>query len=112
MKTKLIAQLAAAVLVAASAACSDRSPTAATAATPPRPRLDTTTTQYRDFDCYYERGGDIWVGVDTWARDVTTHDDSTVTYGEPYWVSHYDYDTGPTAGVGNMSCDQYDGTNF
>lgn len=115
MRTRFIGSFLAAALVAAAAACADGSPTAANAAAPARPRLDAdpvVTTQYHDFECDYERGGDIWVSVDRYARDVYTWSDNSVTYGEVYFVDHWEYDTGPTAGIGQMWCEQYDGTNF
>lgn len=97
-------------LVAGAGACAD---------SPVEPRLReapgrisasySVTTEYRSYECYYERGGHIWVDVDTWARDTYTHSDNSVTYGEPYHVSFNSYDTGPTAGIGWMPCDYYPG---
>lgn len=69
-----------------------------------------TTTEYRSWDCYYERGGHIWVSRETWARDTTYYLGGTVVVGDPYYVGYEEYDTGPTAGIGPMSCDYYDGT--
>jgi hypothetical protein len=50
--------------------------------------------------------------VEHWARDVTTNPDNTVTYGEPYFLYSEEIDTGPTAGIGNLPCETYDGTNW
>ena len=69
----------------------------------------TATTDYRHYDCYYERGGHIWVDRETWARDTYTYDDNTVSYSEPYLVSFSSEDTGPTAGIGYLPCDFYPG---
>ncbi|HEX7241052.1 MAG TPA: Ig-like domain-containing protein [Longimicrobiaceae bacterium] len=69
-------------------------------------------TQYRNFDCYYERGGHIWVSTEVWARDVTEYPNGPTVTGEPYFVESYEYDNGPTAGIGPMWCEYYDGTNW
>jgi hypothetical protein len=67
------------------------------------------TTEYRYYHCWNERGWHIWLDSEIWARDTYTHDDSSVTYGEPYYVETISYDTGPTSGIGYLQCDYYPG---
>jgi hypothetical protein len=67
------------------------------------------TTETRSYSCYYERGGHIWESRETWGRDTTRYIDGSVVVGDPYYIGTEEIDTGPTAGIGPMSCDYYPG---
>jgi hypothetical protein len=108
---KIVLRLAlGAGLVAGFGACSDELVDPQLRDAPERISANyTTITEYRDYECYSEQGGHLWLSRETWARDAYTYEDNTVSYGEPYLVSFSSQDTGPTAGAGYLQCDYYPG---